>query len=346
MCIICSALEAYSYVLTRNGYEYIITQTPGVMVEYRARMIGRERSRYGEPWYVSTSMWYEKGLPCCVNELDVDRGAGDYCYALYATGKSLNNIIKFNVPGLEVVELGSEDSNPEKCYIESGAFKNSSSSIKSLTLTSAIVSIGSAAFEGMTEGEIICERKSPPSLSSSAFCQKAYDNVILYVPDGCVDKYKQSTWKNFKKILPNSEYRVAFRFDPILYTVKSGESVRLTLSDKISNLTWSSSDENIVTVSDGVAKGRNPGRAIVTATHLSGSSAVCRITVIQPVSDLKFDLNQTELNNGTINVKIGDTRKIPVIILPTNASETQLTWESSNTQIAEVNQKGVITAKI
>lgn len=346
-CMCFSILQSFAAtgIMIRNGYEYLITQKPGTMVEYRAKMTGREQSRWGSDWYAITSYWYQDGLPCLLNELEVTDAEFDSCERLDATGENLTDIIKFNVAGLQTAKIGSEADNPVKCYIRTGAFKTSTK-LNSLTLTSAVAAIESSAFEGMKSGYIICEGKTPPSLASNAFSEEGYNNITVYVPDGCVSQYKSSSWRNFNKILPISERDLIFYFKPSHYTISVGETVELTLSDFISpgNLTWTSSDEKIATVLFGDVKGIKPGQAIVTATHINGNDAACRITVIQPVKNITFNLENCEFIDGAINVTVGDSQKISVTLSPSDATD-QLTWESSNQRIVEIDQDGVLTAK-
>ncbi len=62
--------------------------------------------------------------------------------------------------------------------------------------------------------------------------------------------------------------KVAYEFQPV------GASNR--------TLTWSSSDETVVTVSDGKLTAGEPGTAIVRAETAAGNSAECRVTVVSP----------------------------------------------------------------
>lgn len=78
---------------------------------------------------------------------------------------------------------------------------------------------------------------------------------------------------------------IAFDFDQI--TLKKGVSQTLKVSffpfltvDK--QLTWTSSDETIVSVSNGTITARATGMATITARTANGQKAVCRITVLDP----------------------------------------------------------------
>lgn len=102
---------------------------------------------------------------------------------------------------------------------------------------------------------------------------------------------------------------------------------------------WSSSDSKVVTVSDtGVITAVAPGRATITckATDDSGKYATCTVTVKQYVTGLA-------LNSASICMEIGDVTEIAVAVSPSNATNPTVEWESSNEQVASVNECGVVT---
>lgn len=80
---------------------------------------------------------------------------------------------------------------------------NKNQHIVNLTLPSTITTIGfNATNEFVNLQSIICPIETPPSTQTL----KNMSNVTLYVPSQSVDIYKNnSTWKNFKEILPIEE---------------------------------------------------------------------------------------------------------------------------------------------
>lgn len=107
------------------------------------------------------------------------------------------------------------------------------------------------------------------------------------------------------------------------------------------NVTWKSSDTKIVKVDkNGKFTGIKPGTAYITATTMNGDySAKCKVTVLDFVYSKKVTLNKT-----SVSIKDGKTYTLTATISPSNASEKSLSWSSSNTKVAKVNSKGVITA--
>ena len=105
-------------------------------------------------------------------------------------------------------------------------------------------------------------------------------------------------------------------------------------------VTFKSSDENILTVSDtgSVKSGwRNYGTAKITATTGSGKSTSIDITVVKTADSIGLD-------NSSLNLDLGTIGKLTATMSPSDAVDV-LEWSSSNSDIAEVDQDGNVTAK-
>lgn len=104
-------------------------------------------------------------------------------------------------------------------------------------------------------------------------------------------------------------------------------------------VTWSSSDEKVLTVDNGEVLAVGVGKAVITATTTDGSelSANCNIT-IKPI--LATDLS---LSNNSLTIEEGGTDIIIATVSPANATTKTLLWTSSNEKVATVSD-GVVTA--
>lgn len=128
-------------------------------------------------------------------------------------------------------------------------------------------------------------------------------------------------------------------------TLYLNETVQLTATVSPSNATdrsvlWSSSDNNVAKVSSaGLVIAIAPGNATITATTADGSnlSATCAITVKAYVTSLTLDPSEATILEG-------DTITLTPTILPTYATNQSLTWSSSNSNVAFVNN-GVVIAR-
>ena len=127
-------------------------------------------------------------------------------------------------------------------------------------------------------------------------------------------------------------------------SVKVGEKLTLiaivdpsSLSDSI--LTWSSSDSSIVTVDkNGVITGMKEGTAAITVTSSNGKSATCVVKVTKNAVDVK----NIKLSTNKLTMKVGSVNQLIATIEPSNATNRELVWSSSDSSIATVNNKGVI----
>ena len=107
-------------------------------------------------------------------------------------------------------------------------------------------------------------------------------------------------------------------------------------------ITWASSDEKIATVDEnGLVTAKKTGTVVITATsnYDTAISSTCHIIVTNPKVDF---INITGLPN---TIKVGSSFKLSTTIYPSNATNKQVTWKSSNTKYATVNSKGIVNIK-
>ncbi len=103
---------------------------------------------------------------------------------------------------------------------------------------------------------------------------------------------------------------------------------------------WTSSNTSVATVSNGVVKAVSPGTAKITATSADGSkSASCNVTVSEPATKVTGIL----LDQSAITLENGSTATLKATVSPSNASNKNVTWSSSNNSVATVSN-GVVKA--
>ncbi|MDE6031844.1 MAG: Ig-like domain-containing protein [Oscillospiraceae bacterium] len=114
----------------------------------------------------------------------------------------------------------------------------------------------------------------------------------------------------------------------------------ITPSDAAStSISWSSSNTNVATVSaSGSVKGVKNGTATITAKTVNGLTATCKVTVSTAVSSFTVTPSKTK----TLN--IGQSFTFTKKVYPANADDKTLLFESSDTDVAEVNANGKVTA--
>lgn len=130
-----------------------------------------------------------------------------------------------------------------------------------------------------------------------------------------------------------------------IYTLKKGKKVKLkaTILPKKSTqkkVVWTTNKKKVAIVSkSGVVKAKKNGTATITA-KIKGTKkkTTCKIIVGTPVSSVK-------LSETSKQMEIGGSFTLKANVMPTKASVKTVTYESSNKEIAEVTQTGVVKAK-
>ncbi len=108
------------------------------------------------------------------------------------------------------------------------------------------------------------------------------------------------------------------------------------------NVTWSSDDTSVATVdATGKVTAVSAGTATITVTTVDQSkTATCEVTVTAapvPVSGVS-------LNKDSTSLTVGDTETLTATVKPEDATNKAVTWTSSNSTVATVDQNGVVTA--
>ena len=110
-------------------------------------------------------------------------------------------------------------------------------------------------------------------------------------------------------------------------------------SDKV--LYWSSSNENVAKVNEGVITSVGKGTATLTAiSRAGGKTASCTVTVEDPNF---VHINEITMKSEEVELKTGETGWVGVTYNPSNATNKVLTWKSSNEKVATVKE-GTIKA--
>lgn len=103
---------------------------------------------------------------------------------------------------------------------------------------------------------------------------------------------------------------------------------------------WTSSNENVAVVDEnGIVTALSRGYVTITAKSTDPTmpwlSSSCQISVGQAVTGIS-------LNSDEFNIPVGNTVSVSAKILPSDASNQQLTWTSSNENVAKVSAYGSI----
>ena len=129
-------------------------------------------------------------------------------------------------------------------------------------------------------------------------------------------------------------------------TILVGETTSLTYELLPINATnkliaWASDDESVATIDkQGEIIGEALGETTITITTLDGNfSDTCTIHVVED----SISVTDISLNQNTMTAYVGDTPRLIPTIHPLNATNKSITWSSTNTSIATIDD-GLIFA--
>ena len=159
-----------------------------------------------------------------------------------------------------------------------------------------------------------------------------------YSDNGAVDT--TLTGKNLSVVSPLKS--ISFNGKTNEATIDLGQTETLTVvynpedttDDK--TVTWKSTNPNAVTVDNGVVKAVGEGSSTITAT-VGEKVATIDYSVRIPVESITI--------NGDETLKKNEVKTLTVTYNPTNTTERDVVWNSSNKEIVSVDSSGKITGK-
>lgn len=164
--------------------------------------------------------------------------------------------------------------------------------------------------------------------------QRILSVVALFLPlflVACAETGKEIEVSSIAISQPNAE-------------METGESLSLKATVSPSNatydgLTWTSTNPKVATVSNsGLVTAIAEGNTTITVMA-GGKTASCSITVLKGYVAVSL----VSLNMTSLELVEGDTETLTATVLPDDATDKTVSWSSSNTGVATV-QDGTITA--
>lgn len=104
---------------------------------------------------------------------------------------------------------------------------------------------------------------------------------------------------------------------------------------------WKSNNSSIASVDDnGNVIANSPGTAIITVTTEDGAkTATCHVTVN------KLSVTSIKILDCPITMNLNDTKTLEWVVYPINATDTSVTWSSSDDTIVTVDLNGKLASK-
>lgn len=125
-------------------------------------------------------------------------------------------------------------------------------------------------------------------------------------------------------------------------TIGVGYKVNLYVNNDTSfnpnEVSWYSTNDNVASVSNGVVTTKGVGSTVITASWYN-YRATCLIQVINNYVEIKT----ISLNSSSEELYLNETRKLKVNISPDNATDKNLLYTSSNSQIVSIDSNGNMT---
>ncbi len=131
---------------------------------------------------------------------------------------------------------------------------------------------------------------------------------------------------------------------PSTPTIAVAQSVTLnvTVDTGSPSVSWSSSNNSVATVSNGVVTGVAVGTATITATSTLDNTVkgTANITVVEA----SIPVTGVSLNKDTLSLAVNTSETLIATILPSNATNKNVTWTSSSPIVISVSSTGEVTA--
>ena len=127
--------------------------------------------------------------------------------------------------------------------------------------------------------------------------------------------------------------------DKIIIKPNETKQIKYSIEPKesfVEKIEWESSNNNVVTVKDGIIYGKEPGEAIVKLIINGTFEKEVKVLVSVPVTGIELK------SSPVITLKMGDKQNIRTIISPENASNKNIKYTSSTNNVT-VDDNGIVT---
>jgi len=289
----------------------------------------------------------EQILPSTINKL------GSYCFY------NCNNLNSINIPdgvteipqyAFERCALTSIELPKNLNRIEDRAFTDNRISI--LKLPKSVNYIGDYVTSYST-CNVYVYNSSPSAITLNfGIYRTSFGSATIHVYAPLVDAFKKDTkWGMYDIVgdipIEHPVTSIALNYSSLAMAPNNeGQLTAIAKPDEATfkDVVYTSSNEDVVMILDdntGKFMTMNAGTATITVTPIDGSDvkATCKITV----SDGIIKAESVTLNTTNTTIALGNTKTLTATVLPEDATMRTVTWKSSNTDVATVDENGVVT---
>lgn len=120
---------------------------------------------------------------------------------------------------------------------------------------------------------------------------------------------------------------------------KSLKAIISPTSAKNEKLKWTSNNKKVAVISSsGNVKAVSAGTAMIKVTAPNGKTAACKVTV----KEKNVQIQSITLNKTEVTLNADDTLVLKATVKPSNAKNRNITWESSDEEVAFVDDDGTV----
>ena len=235
----------------------------------------------------------------------------------------------------QTIPVTSISVNPTSLTLEEGETANISATVSPSNATDKTVawSSSSTAVATVKEGVVTAVKEGSATITAKAGGKTA--TCAVKVQAKFVAVTSVSLDKTSLEMMEGEEITLAATVKPANATEKA--------------VTWTSDKTDVATVKDGKVTAVKEGTATITA-KAGDQTATCKVTVKSGF----VEVTSITLDKTSLSLKVNQEETLTATVKPDNATDKTVTWTSSNTSVATVNDgkvKGikagtaVITAK-
>ena len=288
---------------------------------------------------------------------DVDKGSANYdeIYLLYRAGVLTGNDEKGTFTPEKTIQRSAVAAIVSRMALQN---LRESVTLKAVPVTKVTLSQSTLSLE-VGKTATLRATVQPADASANSLTWKSSNTTVATVSDGGVVTAVKKGTATITASAPSGvkatctvtvvDVPVAvtsISVSPSSMVLDAGEAERLTVTFQPSNatdrdITWSSSNTSIATVSSGgTVTGRKEGTVTITAKSSNGKTATCRVTVRAEVL-----VSSVSVYPSSARLEVGETKSLSCSVYPSNATDQEITWKSSDTSVATVSTSGTILAR-
>ncbi len=180
---------------------------------------------------------------------------------------------------------------------------------------------------------------TPPVCDENSFTGYGAE---LHVPASSLAAYFTAPyWCNFTNIIGDAVAVTDLSLNQDSIEIMAGEQMTLratvTPANAVPNtVSWITTDQSVATVENGVVTAVKGGECDIVAT-CQDKQAICHVVVNEILPE------EIILNQDDIKIEVGTQFTLTATVLPDNATNKTVTWKTTNSAVATVNN-GVVTA--